>query len=86
MLRWVEHCLARGDCGRLLEPLLLSLLDPATARVSVLHATIRQQEGQGEAEGSYTISSTDSNTVFHCTGEEGGDYVAPCSKVKIHGD
>ena len=42
--RWVEHCLSRGDCGRLLEPIFLSLLAPSTARVSVLHATISQQE------------------------------------------
>ena len=40
--RWVEQSLARGDTGRLLEPLLVSLLNPATARVSVLHASIKQ--------------------------------------------
>ena len=26
--RWVEQCIARGDTGRLIEPLLLTLLDP----------------------------------------------------------
>ena len=38
--RWVEESLARGDVGRLVEPLLLQTLHPSTARVSVLHAGI----------------------------------------------
>ena len=38
--RWVEQCVARGDTGRLVEPLLLALLDAATARVSVSHAGV----------------------------------------------
>ena len=29
--RWVEQCIARGDVGRVMEPLLLSLLDQATS-------------------------------------------------------
>ena len=46
--RWVEQSLARGDTGRLLEPLLVSLLNPATARVSVLHASIKQSLAPSE--------------------------------------
>ena len=57
--RWVEQCIARGDTGRLLEPLLLSLLDPATARVSVSHAGVRRA---GQV---YTIQCGDNKTVLH---------------------
>ena len=57
--RWVEQCLARGDAARMLEPLLLSLLDPGTARVSVLHA------GVTRAGHVYSIKCGDNKTVYH---------------------
>ena len=31
---WVSHSLEQGDIGRILEPLLLLLLHPSTARIS----------------------------------------------------
>lgn len=37
---WLLHSLLRGDISRLLDPLLLMLLDPVTARMSVLHVSI----------------------------------------------
>ncbi|XP_048577556.1 protein dopey-1 isoform X2 [Nematostella vectensis] len=36
--QWLTHALQQGDLGRLVDPLLLLLLHPATARVSVHHA------------------------------------------------
>ncbi len=39
---WLVHAMAKGDIARLMEPLFLTLLDPSTARVSVLHAKIDQ--------------------------------------------
>ncbi|PSN50572.1 hypothetical protein C0J52_14759 [Blattella germanica] len=35
---WLLHSLLRGDISRLLDPLLYMLLDPVTARMSVLHS------------------------------------------------
>ena len=77
--RWVEHCLSRGDCGRLLEPIFLSLLAPATARVSVLHATISQQEensketstprASGQANRVVSVTCTESSVLFHLVKE-----------------
>ncbi|KDR16353.1 protein dopey-1 homolog isoform X2 [Zootermopsis nevadensis] len=37
---WLLHSLLRGDISRLVDPLLLMLLDPVTARMSVLHVNI----------------------------------------------
>ena len=37
---WLVHSIGRGDTARILEPLLVSLLDPSTARVSVLHCKV----------------------------------------------
>ena len=37
---WLVHAMTRGDVGRILEPLFLTLLDPCTARVSVLHCSL----------------------------------------------
>ena len=38
--KWLVHSIGRGDIARILEPLLLTLLDPSTSRVSVLHCKI----------------------------------------------
>lgn len=37
---WLLQSLLRGDISRLLDPLLFMLLDPVTARMSVLHVSI----------------------------------------------
>ncbi|XP_023718221.1 protein dopey-1 homolog isoform X2 [Cryptotermes secundus] len=37
---WLLHSFLCGDISRLLDPLLLMLLDPVTARMSVLHVSI----------------------------------------------
>jgi len=37
---WLLHSLLRGDIGRLIDPLILLLLDPCTSRLSVLHAKV----------------------------------------------
>lgn len=39
---WLFHSLMRGDCARIVEPLLLILIDRSTARVSISHAKIQQ--------------------------------------------
>merc|ERR1719500_1295184 len=72
--RWVEHCLSRGDCGRLLEPIFLSLLSPPTARVSVLHATVSQQEensprSSDQANRVISVTCTETSVVFHLVKE-----------------
>ena len=75
--RWVEHCLSRGDCGRLLEPIFLSLLSPPTARVSVLHATISQLEEHKDATPRnstqnnrvISVTCTEASVVFHLVKE-----------------
>ena len=36
---WIAHALQHGDLGRIIDPLLLLLLHPATARVSVHYAS-----------------------------------------------
>ena len=35
---WIAHALQQGDLGRIIDPLLLLLLHPATARVSIHYA------------------------------------------------
>ena len=47
---WLVHAIDRGDIARLLEPILLVLLHPATARVSVqfLHTKPAQKTTGGD--------------------------------------
>eukprot|EP00092_Neocalanus_flemingeri_P000320 GFUD01000342.1.p1 GENE.GFUD01000342.1~~GFUD01000342.1.p1 ORF type:complete len:1526 (+),score=540.23 GFUD01000342.1:2184-6761(+) len=91
-MRWVEQCLARGDTGRLLEPLLLALLDPASARVSVLHASIRQSQptplptpgNSPRMPKIFAISSTDNNVIFHMSNTDcDPSRLSPRRKVQI---
>jgi hypothetical protein len=39
---WLFHSLLRGDCGRIMEPLLLILFDRRTARIGISYAKIQQ--------------------------------------------
>ncbi|KYQ56351.1 Protein dopey-1 like protein [Trachymyrmex zeteki] len=38
---WLLHSLMRGDISRVIDPLLIILLDPSTCRMSVLHVSIQ---------------------------------------------
>lgn len=38
---WLLHSLMRGDISRIVDPLLIMLLDPSTCRMSVLHVSIQ---------------------------------------------
>ena len=73
--RWVEQCIARGDTGRLLEPLLLSLLDPVTSRVSVLHAGVRRV---GQV---FSIRCGDNMTVLHGMSDQGNRKSSSTSEI-----
>lgn len=73
---WLLHSLLRGDIGRLIDPLILLLLDPCTSRLSVLHAKVsptQNNETHDYSETSsndpsakiYAISSIDGNVMYH---------------------
>lgn len=73
---WLLHSLLRGDIGRLIDPLILLLLDPCTSRLSVLHAKVsptQNNETHDYLETSlsdpsakiYAISSVDGNVMYH---------------------
>ncbi|XP_050520180.1 protein dopey-1 homolog isoform X4 [Daktulosphaira vitifoliae] len=73
---WLLHSLLRGDIGRLIDPLILLLLDPCTARLSVLHAKVspsQNNETQEHLDSTsmdpsakiYAISSVDGNIMYH---------------------
>ncbi|XP_014214024.1 protein dopey-1 homolog isoform X2 [Copidosoma floridanum] len=38
---WLLHCLVRNDISRIVNPVLMMLLDPSTCRMSVLHVSIQ---------------------------------------------
>lgn len=73
---WLLHSLLRGDISRLIDPLILLLLDPCTSRLSVLHAKVsptQNNETHDYSETSsndpsakiYAISSVDGNIMYH---------------------
>ncbi|XP_046668094.1 protein dopey-1 homolog isoform X3 [Homalodisca vitripennis] len=70
---WLLHSLLRGDIHRLLDPILTMLLEPATARVSVLHVRIQQHDENNFTDPAnddkspriYAISSVDGNVIYH---------------------
>ena len=77
---WLVHAMARGDIARLMEPLFLTLLDPSTARVSVLHAKIEHLESVDDGDGSshrvYAIATSNNEVVYHVSsGKKGSDKV-----------
>lgn len=78
---WLNHSLQRGDIARFLEPILLILLHPDSARVSVQHVNVhrprkvvvtdhsgRDQREDVEAK-VYAISSISGNIIYHISDE-----------------
>lgn len=43
---WLKHAIHYGDIGRLLEPLLLIMLNPSSRRISVHYASLWKSETQ----------------------------------------
>lgn len=73
---WLLHSLLRGDISRLIDPLILLLLDPCTSRLSVLHAKVSPTQNNDTHDYSetssndqsakiYAISSVDGNVMYH---------------------
>ncbi|XP_039275981.1 protein dopey-1 homolog [Nilaparvata lugens] len=73
---WLLHSLLRGDMHRIVDPILMMLLDPATARLSVLHVHIESAPADSPSEPFavptsdatstvYAISSVDGNVIYH---------------------
>ncbi|XP_050391433.1 protein dopey-1 isoform X1 [Patella vulgata] len=71
---WLTHCVQRGDISRVLQPILLMLLQPDTARISVQHVNIHQPRKvkiseSGDADDIeakiYAISSEGGNVIYH---------------------
>lgn len=59
---WLVHAMTRGDVGRIMEPLFLTLLDPCTARVSVLHCSLDHLEDEVFAIG---FDNKEKDVIFH---------------------
>ncbi|KAL5009879.1 hypothetical protein ScPMuIL_012184 [Solemya velum] len=84
---WLTHVVQRGDINRVLEPILLMLLHPDTARVSIQHINMIQQvstvqqadDGREECPESRIcgISSEGGNVVYHVG--TGGKSISPRS-------
>lgn len=70
---WLAEALMRGDIARLLDPLLLILLDPDTARLGILHVSIEpsttepvpEEKTFDDSSKIYAISSVDGNVIYH---------------------
>ena len=71
---WLVHAMARGDIARLMEPLFITLLDPSTARVSVLHCKVEQLEGVESAD-IFAVTTLGKEVVYHvaATAADGAD-------------
>ena len=59
---WLVHAMTRGDVGRIMEPLFLTLLDPCTARVSVLHCSLDMLEEEVFA---IAFDQGNQDVIFH---------------------
>ncbi|CAH1798854.1 unnamed protein product, partial [Owenia fusiformis] len=72
---WLTHAIQRGDIARVLEPVLLLLLHPDTARISIQHVNIHQPKNV-----KLSISSSDEEMVvtearIYAISSEGGNVI-----------
>ena len=74
---WLVQALLRNDVGRILDPLLLKLLQPHSARVSIRHVTVEPEQQEQQAhlldqqkdceDDIYAISSVNGHVIYHVT-------------------
>ncbi|KAK7479632.1 hypothetical protein BaRGS_00029098 [Batillaria attramentaria] len=75
-ITWLTQVVQRGDISRVLRPILLMLLHPDTARISIQHVNVHDpkrvplsepdDDGFGNPEANiYAISSEGGNMIFH---------------------
>ncbi|CAN7989377.1 unnamed protein product [Ixodes hexagonus] len=77
---WLNHSLLRGDLARLLEPPMMVLLHPDTARISVQHVSVhpgmaavvepapalaREESASSSEARIFAISSVGGNVIYH---------------------
>ena len=78
---WLITCLLRNDLSRIIDPILIKLLQPHSARVSIRHVTVQptaasQAEKEADCEDDvYAISSVDGHVIYH---------VSPVRKKRVH--
>ena len=75
---WLIQTLLRNDLSRVLDPVLLKLLQPHSARVSIRHVTVQpsdadnqEQEIKEREDDIYAISSEDGHVIYHVTPSRG---------------
>ncbi|GFR99136.1 protein dopey 1 [Elysia marginata] len=72
-MTWLTHVIQRNDTSRVLQPLLLMLLHPDTARISIQHVSVHKpkkvsisEDGEEDVEAKiYAISSEGGNVIYH---------------------
>ncbi len=70
---WFIQALLRNDLSRILDPLLLKLLKPHSARVSIRHVTFQPTNQENEKQQAdredniYAISSVNGHVIYHVT-------------------
>ncbi|XP_059152409.1 protein dopey-1-like [Physella acuta] len=72
-MTWLTHVIQRGDTSRVLQPLLLMLLHPDTARISIQHVntnkpkkeSVSEEEEEDMEAKISAISSEGGNVIYH---------------------
>lgn len=92
---WLNHSLQRGDVARFLEPILLILLHPDTARVSVQHVSVHcprkvvvtdhsDNSNREDVEAKvYAISSISGHVIYHVSDDSRHSSQQPSPEKKI---
>ncbi|XP_054721369.1 protein dopey-1-like [Uloborus diversus] len=92
---WLNHSLQRGDVARILEPILLVLLHPDSARVSVQHVNVHRPKKiiiSDEKDSSYhddveakvyAISSVSGHVIYHISDDSHPTSQQPSPEKKI---
>ncbi|KFM80811.1 Protein dopey-1, partial [Stegodyphus mimosarum] len=92
---WLNHSLQRGDVARFLEPILLILLHPDSARVSVQHVSVhcprkvilsddRDNQHHEDVEAKvYAISSISGHVIYHISDDSRPSSQQPSPERKI---
>ena len=65
--QWLQHAIHCGDIGRIIEPLLITMLNPASRRVSVHFASVwdaSTRDGEADAVSQDLLSDSENDQLY----------------------
>ena len=66
--QWLQHAMHCGDIGRIIEPLLITMLNPTSRRISIHFASLwdaSARDTEGDTASQELFSDSENDQLYH---------------------